>query len=372
MFETLPVVIPTLRDVARGTLRPPTPANAHDAGPRTPTAAILLDAAAPDAAAVRTLYEELELYLQAASIATLRLHRRQRSSLAQMLDILAAVTLLRSQGYQRVILIVAAEGVIPRWERSRGETLAGMLAIVRRHHSGSAVELIGAIEDLVTSIRTVADSVIGVATILVRTPGLTSTRAAKIEAASRPNRPGSRRSLVRARAISPRAVSPPPSSSSSSSSSSSPTGSPEALAISFGAGESAVDAVAQLYLWCRALANQTPCPSPAPAPRMVEHSTLARLQASSAEFHSALRWLDEQWSALVGDLARQTPQSATRILATAARRSRPAANQAHASLTSRAAWRYLDTSTRLRWLSMCQRAFMSLRQGTSSMIERVD
>lgn len=348
MFEALPVVIPTLRDVARGTLRPAASvprdlvATAELPG-EMPTAAILLDAATPSSATTGALYDELELYLQAAHIESLRLHRRRRGTTAQMLDILACVTLLRSRGCRRVILILAVEGAVPPWEPSRAETLAGMLKVVRRHHSSTATELIGAIEDLVKTIRSVADTVIGVATVLV-SPSVSL-------AAEAPRGP---RAAAAVAAPAPH--------------------SPQALTLAIARGDSQVSAVSQLYLWCCSLAGQGPTTqqaaervlddADAPAPGVssipARPAMVAQLSEIGAAFQTALRSLETQWDTLMGDVAHHAPHTAARALAAAALQP-DAMAQARFRVASLESWRFLDLPTRLKWLDVCQQTFASLR-----------
>ena len=349
MFEPLPVVIPTLRDVARGTLRPAEPAETTEATSPARTAAILLDAHTPDMPALGALYDELELYLQAVGIASLRLHRRRESTVTQMFDILASVTLLRSHGCERVILVAAAEGTLPSWEQARAETLASLLDLVRRQHSGTARELIGAIADLVKTIRIVADSVAGVATILIA-----------------PTSPGAPRAAVRRqRSAYPRTATPDDARDATLPQA---AGSPQALALSLSAGTDRVRALSQLYLWCRALADEAPVKRHAAAEHLsddvlaaeevVRLSARLEARAANTEFHAALRWLDEQWSELVGDMARTIPHSAAHILAAAAgagtKTERP---RGEALRASRAAWEHLDGRTRLKWLELCRQVF---------------
>lgn len=363
MFQALPVVIPTLRDIARGTLRPAEPADDAQAAAEAHTGAILLDARAPGIPALGALYDELELYLQAANIASLRLHRRGERTVTQMLDILAGVTLLRSHGCQRVILVVAAEGTLPSWERARAETLASLLDLVRRQHSGTARELIGAIADLVKTIRVVADSVTGVATILVPAAAPGGSHGSHGSHGSR---------SVRAAWRSQAAVQEP---------SSQPDGLPKALMLPLREGDDRVRAVSQLYLWCRELAGATPAPihtsqwtpTEARAPEIAARSTaLTGLRAASTEFHDALRWLDEQWSAIVGDTARQIPHSAARILA-ASSLAEAVPPQIKAVRASRAAWEYLDGFSRLRWLELCRLVFApDLVPASMATLRRVD
>jgi hypothetical protein len=349
MLEALPVVIPTLNDVARGTLRP---VEIDDAGATDAhTAAILLDARTSSAPALGSLYGELELYLQAANISTLRLHRRGRSTVSQMLDIIAGVTLLHSRGCQQVILIVAADGALPRWERSRAETLASLLKLIRRHHSGTARELIGAIEDLVKNIRVVADSVAGVATILMGAPELaTGSRAAASHSTFQP----------------PSAASVPHS--------------PKALALSLADGDDHVSVISQLYLWCCALTDQRAVPKHqatqvsdvTAGPVSLDHSdVMYQLRAVGASFHRALDLLDAQWDRLISEAMHAAPESAESILAEidlalhAAQQSRSTAQSLRMRINSRAWWTFLDSSTRLKWLESCNQVFRSLREGTS-------
>lgn len=340
MFEALPVVIPTLRDVARGTLRPAT-ATTHDeetAGART--AAILLDPRTSGGPALGALYDELELYLQAANIASLRLHSRGKSTVTQMFDILASVTLLRSHGCERVILVVAAEGALPSWERARAKTLASLLDVMRRQHSGTARELIGAIDDLVTTIRSVADSVVGVATVLVEAPNASDARWSRAAQA---------RWGLREDARAP-----------------APTRSPKALALSLSPGADRVRAISQLYLWCRAVAGEAPVKHHAAPEHMSDDVLVAEeavrfparleLRAASTEFHAALRWLDEQWSAIVADTAYQKPHSAARIPA-ASSLAETQPPRVRVLRATRAAWEHLDGPSRLKWLELCQLVF---------------
>ncbi|HEX6799155.1 MAG TPA: hypothetical protein VF116_15710 [Ktedonobacterales bacterium] len=369
MFEVLPVVIPTLRDVARGTLRPAEPPNDAAATAAARTAVILMDARSAGMPALGALYDELELYLQAANIASLRLHRRGESAVTQMFDILASVTLLRSHGCRRVILLVAAEGTFRSWEQSRAETLASLLDLVRLQHSGTARELIGAIADLVKTIRIVADSVAGVATILV--PASSSHG---------PRVPHGAQATWQASAAAREA-------------STQPARSPKALVLPLREGDGHVSAVSQLYLWCHALAGETPTVSHAtkwtadevlPTMALDRSAARIRLRAIGTEFHEALKWLDEQWSAIFDEMARQSPHAAAHILAaeaahlqTTARQSCVVVGQTHLRIASRAAWKYLDASMRLKWLDMCHRAFAALGGSPAwedpvAVIERVD
>lgn len=357
MFEALPVVIPTMRDVARGTLRPV--GNSDDAataaGART--AAILLDARTPGMPALGAVYGELELYLQAANIASLRLPRRSEGTVALMLDILAGVTLLRSHGCERVILIVAAEGAAPSWQQSHAQSLARLLDLIRRQHGGSAQELIGAIGDLVKTIRVVADSVIGVATVLMAEPRV-------------PQAGGSRVARNNWLSTGDTRVSSPPA----------PSASPKALLLPLRGSDDHVSAVSQLYLWCHALAYGTQAATCAAEQAQVledavatadvpRSAALRELRVAATEFHEALHWLDERWSEMVGDMARQLPHPAARTLAAA---SHAEANPPHGNRlrASRDAWKYLDTSTQRRWLELCRMVFASVPEPASAVPNR--
>lgn len=172
-----------------------------------------------------------------------------------------------------------------------------------------------------------------------------------------------------------------------------PAGSPKALVLPLREGDGQVSAVSQLYLWCHALAGETRAASHATEraadealPTMALDHSAARtwLRANGTEFHDVLNWLDEQWSAIVAGVARQSPHAAAHVLAaeaahhrTTARQSRAIVGQTHSRIASRAAWKYLDASMRLKWLDMCHRAFAALGGSTAwedpvAAIERVD
>src|SRR5262245_46777306 len=157
MLDAFEVLMPAFKERVRGRLRPVLGASCG---------ALLLDGAAPNGSLVPALYDELELYLQAAGISCLRVSGRPDGSVTRRArELLASVIQLRSIGVERVILVVYSNIPLPSVEHASTDTLVDFLGQVIEQ-SATMSGMLGAVRSLVASVRVVADSVVGVATLV--------------------------------------------------------------------------------------------------------------------------------------------------------------------------------------------------------------
>lgn len=331
MLDALHVVVPTLDRRLPGVLRPV-------AGPRA--GVLLLDGTGAQAPLVSRLYAELELYLQSMDLVTLRLTIAPGAKMNRRVSgVLGGVSLLRSMGAAHVLLITSALDPIATREEVSAGTLDSMVDLATQGHA--LPEIIQIVRDLTITIRDVADSVIGVATLLAHptfaptSPPLVRLRKRTFETAEE----------------------------------AAPAASPPALLLSLpsagpgngrddGHGRAAQAATAQLvtqlYSWSLALTY----------PERETHISRTLLPATGAapasqvraNWSSRRRWMDQQWEELLTQLAARAPESAARAREIGRRRSEHRGD-GWSQRASRDAWEHLDGEALAAWLQVCSKVF---------------
>ena len=333
MLDAFQVVVPTLDRRLPGVLRPVE-------GPRA--GVLLLDGTGALAPLVSRLYAELELYFQSMDLVTLRLSIAPGAKMNRRVSgVLGGVSLLRSMGAEHVLLITSAFDPIATREEVSAGTLDSMVDLATQGHA--LPEIIRIVRDLTTTIRDVADSVIGVATLLARpTPTLA---------------PMSRPPVL----LRKRASETAEETAEETADGAAPAASPPALLLSLPSeddGRSAQAATAQLvtqlYSWSLALTH----------PERETHISRTLLPATSAapaaqvraNWSSRRRWMDQQWDELLAQLVARAPESAARAREIGRRRSEHQGD-GWSQRASRDAWEHLDGEARSVWLQVCSRVF---------------
>lgn len=155
MLDTFNVLMPTLKHPIRGRVRPVLGARCG----------VILLQGGVSTETISLFCDELELYLQAAHITCLSIPGNRSSGVAwRARELLAGVTQLRSIGIDRVVLVVISDMRLPDLESTQSNTLLDLLgALVNQ--SPTMPSLLKAVRSLVMSVRIVAESVAGVATL---------------------------------------------------------------------------------------------------------------------------------------------------------------------------------------------------------------
>lgn len=352
MLDTFHVIVPALDQPMPGVLRPV----------EGPTAGVLLlDGTADHAPLVPHLFTELELYLHAAELATLRLSIPPHASIGRRVStVLGSVSLLRSMGAMRVVVITSALDPLASWEEARAGTLAEFM---QRTEQGRALpEIVEVVRHLVTTIRQVADSTVGVATLLAH-PDLAGASPAAVAPLSRPIRGTRRRTFEQTNATT---MGTRPS--------------PAALLLPLpgtnddeAAHQASVPLVTRLYSWSLALAQQ---PSAEAAPdTLAGGARLLPVQSTRDDafverkvtlsdsmriaWSAQLAWADDQWEEI---RRQQAARSRGAAAATASREATAPRERSSAPLgaslrAARSAWPHLDVEARRAWLSVCSQVF---------------
>lgn len=381
MPVTFEVVVPTLRTSVRGRWLP-----TRDSA----VAVLLVDNLGQSSRIAQTLFAQLELYLQSAGIASLRIAGRGDDSAGQAIDLLGGISFLRGQACQHILVVAAgAQGTLSSWDATRDETLLGMLTSLRARES-SVPALITALGDLVATVRDAAESVRAVAILLP--PEVLVGTSSRARA----------RHLRDARDIPPphqhvRAVSDAVDSAPGTAPSS-----PHMLFLTLPTTASGgevlyapindirpmVALLSRLYLWCRAWAQDVDATAgnsrvapPADESdservpdtdsqqisdvRRAAHHDADKVahpeRQSLTRVHGLLRWLDEEWVRLLAEVSSANPASIGESPANkqSVSEDRPTGWSLRAS---RERWNALDSPTRCAWLAICKQAFTSMSE----------
>ena len=341
MFDTFPVVVPALGQRLPGVLRPVESARAG---------ILLLEGTGAQTALVPRLFAELELYFQAADFVTVRLSIPLDAKLSSRVSVvLGGVSLLRSMGASQVLVITSAASPLASWEQARAGTLAEFMEL--SDQGRELPDIVGIVRDLTTTIREVADSTIGVATLVM--PTQTPEGAARHEQEKHTRR---------------RSFAPVYDAGTTRSS-------PQALLLTLPTPENR-DAtrrdvaflLTRLYSWALALippvpaqdsvsAHHVPDEASSVVPPAVRWSVrrAERLGDTRSAWLERMRWADEQWADLLCRFAERAPDRANRV--------REALSSSHDQApgssvrAARTVWLQLDTPARRAWLQVCSALF---------------
>lgn len=338
MFDAFDVVVPTLDRRLPGILRP---VDGPSAG------VLLLDGTGKRTPLVSRLFDELELYLQAIDLVTLRISISPSAHMGKRVSgVLGSVSLLRSMGVTRVLLITSALDPLATREEITASTLAGLVDLAAQGHA--LPEIIQIVRDLTTTIRDVADSVIGVATLLAH-----PTHAYAYTPALPPPTPMRKREFKAPDSAAHDAI---------------PRVSPPALLLPLPSGNdqhetqaATAQFVTQLYSWSLALTHPE-------RETKISHALLPGNSATRrpddetatlvrADWFTRRRWMDAQWDHLLTELAARAPEAAARVRARV--RKYREQGDGWSLRASRAAWPHLDGEARSIWLQVSSIGFVS-------------
>jgi hypothetical protein len=334
MLDAFDVVMPALKERVRGSLRPVFGGK---------YGAVLLDTAQANGPFLAALYDELELYFQGAGVTTLRLMGQHERGVAHRTrELLASVMLLRSIGVEQVILIVSADTPLPDPSQVATATMADFLRIVAERGQ-TLPDVFQAVRSLIAGIRVVADSVIGVATLV-------SADASQHDRDTRRKRPPLQ--LVRSgddeAATSPFATEAMP-----------PVLARPTLLLRVpdlaDAAQSRrrAELLARLYNWVTAEAETRTSARVSRAD--------ASIEASFDGWHSRLVWLEERWREICEAALTRAPARGAELHEFI--HPERHGNTLHAA---RDAWPYLDSQARLEWLWACAHVFSAQRHDRMS------
>ncbi|HEV8193355.1 MAG TPA: hypothetical protein VGP82_17975 [Ktedonobacterales bacterium] len=329
MLDAFDVLMPAFRDRVRGKLRPVL-------GSRC--GALLLDGTAGRSGSA-ALYDELELYLQAAGITCLRVSGLPYEGVARRArELLASVTQLRSLGVERIILIVSSDNTLPDRVHASSDTLADFLSFIVEQ-SQTMTALLRAVRSLVSGVRVVADSVVGVATLVpaysTSAPGHAGRKRSSLQL-MRPQAQLDATSEVLDAAPSPPAQNRP------------------VLLLDLPDVKDArqsrrrVDVLSRLYGWSISVSGI----EAEPAAFLPDDSLGVEPGVEANGWHDIMAWLEEQWNKILDTKINRKPDVDADFQVFLHRSS-------HVSVLSQAreTWRYLDNETRLQWLAVCAQAF---------------
>lgn len=337
MLGAFDVVVPTLDRRLPGVLRPV-------AGPCA--GVLLLDATGAQVPLVSRLYAELELYFQTIDIVTLRLSLAPGVKIGKRVSgVLGGVSLLHSMGATRVLLITSAFDPLATREEVSAGTLDSLVDLAVQGHA--LPEIMQIVRDLTATIRDVADSVIGVATLLAR-PGPADVSYVPPRPLKRPVGPVGPVEMVEMVEMEDGVV---------------PTASPPALLLPLPAdgdphGTQAATAqlLTQLYSWSLALAHPERETKISRA-LLPETGAARESEAARANWFIRRRWMDEQWEELLDQLALRAPVRAARARASGEKRH--GKGDGWSLRASRDAWAHLDGEARVTWLQDCSKGFLA-------------
>lgn len=353
MFDEFPVVVPALDRRVQGYLHPVE-------NPRA--GVLLLDGTGASVPLVPRLFAELELYLQAAGLVTLRLSISPEAKLSKRVGgILGGVALLRSMGAVRVLVITSALNAGSSWEEARSGTLAEFMALAEQGRS--LPDIIRIIRDLMTTIRDVADSAVGIAT-LVAPPRSDGARGALETPKEKCDKP------VRLHEVTSDGTPDEPAPALSTLLLPLPPSCDDAAVA-----PAVVSLVAQLYCWSVALANAQSEPVLARRDPVVDGAdgeavtgggelVAGGLRAgrtvmagtTRAAWTTRLRWADEQWAEVLRRFSARAPaRAASTGTAEWLRGDQPPGSSLRAARTL---WPMLDGEARHTWLRVCSRLFI--------------
>lgn len=371
--EALDVIMPVLNHRILGRLRPVTTGEVHGA-------VLFLTPGLAASPVAQAICDEIDLYLHARGLLTLRvagethLGARQRAR-----ELLAGVTFLLSCGVRQVVLVLAAEAPLAEPKRVSAETLADLLEELGRQDP-RGLDILRAVQSMVSGIRIVCDSVVGVATILPE-------RAARVHAHAR-QRQRQRMRLLTSAASSIASKSqtatdaaaslnaqgdtaPPP-----------PVQSPPALLLALPEASDAaylrrrVAQVSRLYSWVRELLEPAVASAPSAAETRLQgspHSPATTRVTTRVNWQPTVQWMEDCWLAILQAAYQRLPDDRMelqRLLATAtatdqtktpASTSRPGAVQKQVQ----AVWHALDQQARVQWLQVSHIALTRLAADTT-------
>lgn len=354
VLDVLTTVVPTVRGPSPGVLHPASGAT---------TGLLLLGAPGTGSSFFDSLYAELELYLQSAGIAVLRLPGDPHDSTGKRVrDLLGGVMLYRSMGIARVLVIGTDSGSLPSIAEVTAATMGECLAFLAAQ-SGTPPETLKVLSSLVAFIGKVSESVIGSALLLAPRHAIERSNkqhtAAKT-AGARP-RQWSDPPVVNApeqRAFHPAAVLM--------------LSLPNIEQPGLGASRETARLVGHLYLWAVALAfperkpTQSQAAGAAERPRQLrrtEAEQRATRNMARSIWRQSLAWLDAQWMEIEQEHMRRNPQ-----LAAARSTGQEACGLGLAQVCARQTWRSLDPDARLAWLRACEQVFST--SGFSAILDQ--
>jgi hypothetical protein len=344
MLEAFDVLMPAFNDRVRGRVHPVLGARCG---------ALVLDGGVTSGSLHASLYDELELYLQAAGITCLRVPGQPYEGVARHArELLASVNQLRSIGVERVILIVSSCTTLPDPAHASSDALADFLGFIAEQ-SQTMPALLRAVRSLVSGVRIVADCVVGVATLVPAYSTPVSRRA--------------RRKRASLRLMSPQAELDG-TSDAFNADTVPPTQSRPALLLALPdpkdprQGRRHVDVLSRLYGWTVAVSGI----KEEPAALCPNTSIDVESGIEANGWHDTLAWLDEQWDEILGMMIDRKPDFDANL-----QTAFPKSGHSSALGQARAAWRYLDNEARLRWLAVCAHAFAASHNEEDASLEAI-
>jgi hypothetical protein len=317
MLESFTTVIPTMRGSRRGTLRPAAHAS-HGL--------LLVENQGADDCALSRIYDELELYLQAADITQLRLILQRTSRAASVVEVLAGISTLRSLGLDRILVIAFTDDARSSAESAAAARDSFLEAVVA--HAASTPDIPQTIESLIATVRQVVDSVVGVALLVAPSP---ADRPALRLISSGEDLSGQCGPLATAAGQDGHTA-------------------PQRLIVPLpaGGGETTT-ALTRLYTWAT---NVVQMDRQAPAESAYTNAPPVQ---DGRFWQGASHWLDDQWRTIVEAFSQRTPEQAKRMRAYL--RSGDSGAEDASMQAARRAWRYLDGQARQEWLTACSQLF---------------
>ena len=335
MIEAFRVIVPTLNRVAHGTIWP--------AGDNPPTGIVLFDRTVVRPRAIQPLYRELAMYVQAAGMPALLVEPRIGADVtAHACDVLAAVTFMQSRGARRVILISTVDEGPEMVADVAGETLAGLVALMRRRYDSTA-ELTEATTALIATVRAVAGGVVGVAILSAPPPPqfATSSRSPTLALTRTPIQTWRDRETAGRETPAEAALS-----------------SLSELHLRLpggGSGYGDAGTISQLYGWALHLHQRRGMDYADARARRTHPAASSPAEAETAETDvMPLRQLERDWEVITSALAARAPERASLARAAEGQRRERAETIVRGA---RYAWQHLDTQARQDWLHCCARIF---------------
>ncbi|HEV2461819.1 MAG TPA: hypothetical protein VGS80_25970 [Ktedonobacterales bacterium] len=330
MLESFATVVPTVRGVRRGTLRPAAHAR---------YGLLLVENQGTPGAVLARIYDELELYLQAADITQLRLSLQRSSHAASVIEVLAGISTRRSLGLDRILVMASADSASASTESAAAARDSFLEAVVA--HASTAPDMVQTIESLIATVRQVADSVVGVALLVTQPPAHRPTlRLLSSEEDSEDQRVPL---ATAARQDTPTA--------------------PHRLVMPLPTGKlEATPALTRLYTWATKVV-QAEIQAPAESAFACRPSVRA-----DAGWEEAAHWLDQHWLAIVDAFSRRAPERAQRVRAYF--RCADGGTVDASMQAARHAWRYLDAQAQQEWLSACSQTFTFMAERAGILARR--
>jgi hypothetical protein len=316
MLNPLPTIFPTMSGPRRGRIL----------ALRENAPAIVLIDRAPGHSDVGVTLTELSYYLRDAGLSVVRtaVSDGERDAGDWASTLLGVVSFVRSLGASRVALVQATDFETPA-PRDPVDAVVELVELMKRNVAAGDVGQ--AVVSLTAAIRLVADSVVGMATLVSPVARASSPPRVAVSA--------HRAAHSKAYPI-----------------------------FTLGDGESVMPLISQLYGWAVDFTSEARLETRRAGTRRIARPSVAIRSSLGATWNERIKWLAEQWEELLDSLDRRAPELARRARDAGPTPSALTDERWMVIHRARAAWGHLDDAARRDWLTLCSLAFAEMLDTT--------